>query len=53
MADANSRDKLIADARASLRVFLEKVKKLSPDDFDLGLDGLEDWLENGTTSGEL
>ena len=53
MADVNSRDKLIADARASLRVFLEKVKRLSPDDFDLGLDGLEDWLENGTTSGEL
>jgi len=51
VVDVNPRSDLLADVRASLRVFLDKVKKLSPDEFNLGLDGLEDWLENG--NGEL
>ena len=51
VVDVNARSELIADARASLRAFLDKVKRLNPDEFNLGLDGLEDWLENG--NGEL
>ena len=51
VADINPRSELLADVRASLRVFLDKVKRLSTEEFNLGLDGLEDWLENG--NGEL
>lgn len=46
----SSRQALIAQGQALLRAFLDHAKLLTPEEFPIGTDGLEDWVENGPTT---